>query len=115
MITAEDINNAYASQAAAKHDHAEFNRLVIDTKAEIARLRAQATAAGTLTGNNPDEREACARTLFHNQYAALATWEAKVLPAQLALELAEIEVERVRALLRLEEVLIGRTTHDQNH
>ena len=100
-LTPENVNQAHVAQAEARN--AIFDAITArdQLKAQLKTQKAQAVADGRISGKNEDVREAQAREIFAAEYASLAQAEMELDKAQLAFDLAEIEVKRQRALICL--------------
>lgn len=104
MLNEQTITSAYAELAEAtkayrnaENDHITY-KMILDT--DIAK----ALASGAITGKNETERQAAARERFAIGFDELESLSKASRMAKLRHELAQIEVEKVRSLLRLAEV-----------
>lgn len=104
MITAQEINTAYTALASATEDYTDAAELEINSKATLDKAILVATARGQIDGKNEQARLAQARELLADRFALNEAHAADTRRARLILDLARIEVERVRALLRLNEL-----------
>ena len=68
----------------------------------------KATASGEIEGKNPKDREANAKEKFAAMYQYLEDKSDKARWAKLNLSLAQLEVDHARALIRIEEIKVGR-------
>lgn len=100
-LTPENVNQAHVALAGARN--AIFNIAIVrdQIKANIKTLKAKAIADGRINGKNEDVREAQSRETFAADYEALADAEIELDKAQLAFDLADTEVKRLRALICL--------------
>ncbi len=69
------------------------------------RAKARAMLDGTLNGSNDAKREEQARQMFAEQYEALRAAERDERKARFEFEAAKLQVERLRAELRLSELI----------
>lgn len=107
MITAEELTAAYQNLARLMTQAHTAARQEIDAKSELERRRLAAIADGTIDGKNAELREASARQVLADLYETCEQAERVASDAKLALDLARLEVERVRALLRLAELTVA--------
>ncbi len=103
-MDAKTINGTYGVLLEAKVSFFNAEELVIKAKIELENERTKAIATGEIVGKNPDEREAKAQEILWPCYEALRAAEAKERKFKLALDVAALEVERVRLLVRAEEL-----------
>lgn len=105
MITEQEITKAYESLTynTQLFQMKAIQRIEIET--DLEKKKARALVDGSNTGKNPEGREAMSRELFGLEYGSLEEAKNQEREAKYDLDLAEIEVSRVRALLRLAEVL----------
>lgn len=104
MITAHEINDAYSQLARASETYFQAAELEIGSKTELDTETVKAIADGRIDGKNEAIRQGQAKELFAELHE---THEANGQHARLAhhrLDLARLEVERIRALLRLAEL-----------
>ncbi len=106
MITATHIDTAYAELRSAMRTHQEWAQLLAEAKYELETTKRQGLANGTIEGKNPEMREAAAQQMLSAHYAVVAELESAVEKAQLVLDLAKLEVERIRLHLRYQEVTL---------
>ena len=104
MIDAETINAAFQGLAETTDEYATAEQAKIKAKSELDIEKANGLADGSITGSNADKREASAREAIPEWYAAFDHVDSWAKEAKLALDLARIEVERVKTLLRLMEI-----------
>ena len=104
MITATHIDTAYAELRSAMRTHQEWAQMLAEAKHELETTKRQGLANGTIEGKNPEMREAAAQQMLSAHYAAVAELESAGSKAQLVLDLAKLEVERIRLHLRYAEL-----------
>jgi hypothetical protein len=100
-LTPDNVSQAHVALAEARNAIFGVATVLDQIKVQLKTQRAQAVADGRISGKNEDVREAQSREIFAADYAALADAEAELDKAQLAYDLAEIEVKRQRALICL--------------
>jgi hypothetical protein len=103
-MNTEKITIVYTGLMAAKRDYYQASEGALVQRARLESARLKALADGTIQGKNETEREAKARELFADAYGIQAELDAGERFARLALDLAQIEVEMVRAQIRTEEL-----------
>ncbi len=103
-VTTQAIETAYSALRAALQKAHHTGQASIEAKTRLERRKLAALAAGSLTGKNSEEREAAARERFGDLYTELEEAERTAADAKLDLDLARLEVDRVRCLLRLAEL-----------
>jgi hypothetical protein len=101
----EQINNAYDVLVATKTVAVEKMLTAIDYKAVLEAEVAHFIASGEMKGSNDKERKGFLEDKFAPGYAELRAKERISELVKVQVELAQIEVERVEAILRLMEVL----------
>jgi len=101
----EIINKAYNELAEAKKKLFVVGERAISAKAALEARKVTAIVNGEIEGKNAEAREAAAKALLFLEYEALESAEVDERFARQDYDIAYIEVERVRALLRLQEVL----------
>lgn len=112
------INQAYERLANAEIGRYSAAVQLAEAQADIERKKAAGLADGTIAGKNPDERAASAAKVLAAEHATLEYWKGVDGERKLELRLAEIDIERIRALLRVEETArpipggLVDTTHD---
>ena len=104
MIAEPEVNKAYEVLAMQTQNHANAVISAINTKATYDRLVASALANGEIEGKNAEIRTANAQEKFAFEFRKMNDAQDEERAARLDLDLARIEVERVRALLRLMEL-----------
>jgi hypothetical protein len=103
-MNTEKIGIVYCGLMVAKRDYYQASEGALVQRARLESARLKALADGTIQGKNETEREARARELFADAYGIQAELDAGERYARLALDLAQIEVEMVRAQMRAEEL-----------
>jgi len=104
MLTEEIVNNAYAVLEDAKKKLFVVGEKVITRKLELEYAKLSALSSGKIEGKNAELREAAAREYLEAEYESLESAEVDERRARQDYDIAEIEVYRVRALLRLYEI-----------
>ena len=92
---------AYTQYYLAEKHYQEAKRVFEDKKAT-------AIANGTLEGKNVAERDYSAQQEFKIFYDDMLDMEQKSNRAKLVLTRSQLEVDEIRALLRVEEIKVGR-------
>lgn len=104
LITSQDLTHAYnhLNRTLAAYQQAAF----VETETEEALNKTVMVALhdGTIEGRNEQMRQAAARVQYTDLFEAHETAERRALLAKHELDLARVEVEHVRALLRLAEL-----------
>jgi hypothetical protein len=103
MVTFTDLTNAYDNLAAATAAAFETGETAATAKRALEVAHADSLTAGRIDGKNTEQREAKARQILADEFNALDVAATAARRARHNLEMARIEVERVRALLRLAE------------
>lgn len=104
MLNEQTITSAYVELANATAQYRGAENDYITWKAGLDADIAKALASGEITGKNETERQAAARERFAIGFDELESLSVDSRIAKLRHELAQIEVEKVRSLLRLAEV-----------
>jgi hypothetical protein len=100
MNTLGIINEAYNELTAATINHFAAVQEETQLDAAVKQNVAKALFDGTISGGNQQTRDAAARKMFEDEYAALETAQQRTRERRLELDLANIEVERVRIVQR---------------
>ncbi|RPJ40092.1 MAG: hypothetical protein EHM35_00360 [Planctomycetaceae bacterium] len=103
-VTATHIQEAYRAKADTLVSHHIAAEQAIAARAALEIAKLAGLAGGTIDGKNADLREAKAREVLAEDYARLEAAEAGERRTHIDLDLACIQVEEVRALLRLMEL-----------
>lgn len=111
-VTEEKIKVAYAVLRISTAEFLEASNKEVVLKTRLEKLRATALNDGTIEEivgprSNAEKREAAAMKLFANVYQELEDTQTHLQGARLALDLARIDVEEVRMLMRLSELEAG--------
>jgi len=110
MIILTDISTAYDQLTHATTAAFIAAETAANAKAALEVARAEATHDGRIDGKNQEQREAQARQVLTCQYNALEVADTAARYTRHGLDLARIEVERVRVILRLAELTSGKVT-----
>lgn len=100
----DEINIAYSNLRKAEKDFAEISLQYEMAKTELEAKRLDGLATGLITGSNADKREAAARAILSSEYSKVKRFKEKSALAKMKLDDARIEVERVRAIVRVYEI-----------
>jgi len=100
----EKINNAFEELELAKKELFSAGERAIEKKAALEWRKVDAMQNGEIEGKNAEAREAAAKSLLAPEYEALELAEKDERKARFDYDVAHIEVERVRSILRLLEV-----------
>ena len=103
-VTRDMIRVAYGALASARQEAFDMAQAVIDRKEELEFERSRALLAGEIQGKNEAERDARARELLAKEIGALRKAGRAADIAKYQLDQATAEVERVRLLVRLDEM-----------
>lgn len=103
MLTPHEIENAVQSLSIAKTSAYQAVVAQAEAQARLEAARARAMREGLIKGKNADERDACARALLPELYAAVEQAEAQLTHAKHEVEMAALGLRRVELLLRLME------------
>jgi hypothetical protein len=103
MITFTDLTDAYDKLVAATAAAFETGETAANAKRILEVAHADALTAGRIDGKNTEQREALARQILAEEFTTLDVAATAARRAKHDLDMARIEVERVRALLRLAE------------
>ena len=99
------INTAYSILAEKKQALADKAEKVIEFTYKLETKKAVALQDGTIEGKNAEIRDAVAREFLKIEYDDLKLAEYDESVARVEFDIAQFEVSRVQALLRLAEVL----------
>jgi cell division protein FtsL len=103
-LNREQIKQAYENLKIHTATLFSVTEIEIKAKRELEVRRLSLLAEGAITGKNAEEREACARRLLDREYKALEIAEKNTRTERTSFELARLDVECLRALLRLAEI-----------
>lgn len=104
-INEAQVIAAYQLLAGRKNEYFEAAEIAIDAETELEEKIAHAIFDGRISGKNDATRDAEARDLFGNLFGRVTNVKASQRVAKINLDLAEIEVSQVMALLRVDEIL----------
>jgi hypothetical protein len=104
MITQDDLNKAYEDLSEAKGEYITASTHLETLKATIETRTATALYHGEIEGKNDAQRKGAAMEMFSQDYEELAQLQHNYANAKYHYEVAQIEVDRVRSLLRLMEI-----------
>lgn len=104
-LTEQEIHECAVSLSKCMEDYALVAAHLADTKKALDTLKLIKLASGEIDGKNAELREARAMELLQSQYAALQHAEERERDYRLKLDLARLDWERVKLILRLAEVL----------
>lgn len=107
MITEAMINKAYAGLVRAQLAYSDAARAFAESKSILDAKVARATVTGVVTGTNDKSRLVSAMEVYAEDFQATGTLEGIADEAKFHLTLAQIEVERVRLLMRYAELQAG--------
>lgn len=105
-VTMNAIETAYNALENATQTAELKGWVVADLREIVERNTAEAVIDGRIDGKNEQIRKAQARQLFPDLFASLGDAEIELRHANLVLQLAKIEVEKLRNLLRLKELTV---------
>ncbi len=108
-VTEENIHAVYDKLSTATENFLQAATDELLVKTDLDRKKAGALADGTIENmidgrSNAEKREAVARELFASDYNTLDKIQDVLRQRRLRLDLARIDVEKVRMLLRLSEL-----------
>lgn len=106
-VTHETINAVYNELYLMAKRYGETRKTYEDAKAELEVHFAYCLANELISGSNDSKRKADHMEKYPEFYNAMAKALDEMDEDRNSLELARIEVERVRALLRVDEMLAG--------
>jgi hypothetical protein len=100
MLTEKEITAVYNRLSSARQVYGLAAELATTRKSELEIMKAGALADGLIEGKNAELREAACRQMFPNQYLSCEDADTELRDRKLALDLAQIEVDRVHDLIR---------------
>ncbi len=112
MISPTDITARYTALADAKRHYAAAATEEIAAERALEDARLRAIADGRITGKNEAERAASAQTVLADLIEAHRAAQDCARAARLEMDLAALDVEALRAELRLMELAEGEVRHD---
>lgn len=95
---------AFENLAAARAALFVAAEVTIMDKFTLEALRAELTASGKIDGKNAETREAQVREFLSDQYLSLASAEAAEREARRDFDMASMEADAVRTLVRIAEL-----------
>lgn len=98
-VTADSIDAAYRKQSATLSAHWQATERLLSARAELLKARAQKVGSGELDGRNEAEREARARALLPELFAAVEAAETAERRSALEAELSRLDISRIRTLM----------------
>lgn len=104
-MTKETIGVAYEALKAAVINAYEAGEAALLAKNALEAMRLSMLMTGEIAGKNEAEREAKARQLLEEKFDWVEECEAEARRAKTALEVARLDVEMMRAQLRLAELV----------
>lgn len=104
-ITGKYIDDVYDELRNCKDHLFKATGVLADTQTILERKKLEAIADGTITGKNQPERDACAYKLLEAYYANVEVAQNEYDEARYEHDLAALEVERMRLIVRLLEVV----------
>jgi hypothetical protein len=99
-ISEQVIDEAYQKLSKARFDAWQAAERVAMRRVDLQRARARRVVAGEIDGRNEVEREAQARRLLPDEFAALEQAELEDRRTGIAVELCRIEIERIQTVIR---------------
>lgn len=102
------LESAYKHLKKAQVDYYLSAKLYEEAKTHLDQLKIMETASGLIVGKNATEREASAREHLGAAYQYVTDAKDKSGGDKVRLTLAQLSVDHVRALIRIEEIKIGR-------
>lgn len=104
-MTKETIGAVYEALKVAVVNAFDAGEAAIAAKNSLEAMRLSMLMTGEIDGKNEAQREAKARQILEEKYGALEICEAEARRTRTALEVAKLNVEQVRAQLRLMELV----------
>ena len=105
---AERLESKYKHLEKAQVNYYLSEKTASEAKAHLDHLKVVETAAGMIVGKNATEREASAREHLGIAYQFTKDAQEKAGGDKIRLTIAQLEVDLARALIRIEEIEIGR-------
>lgn len=103
-ISEQVIDETYRKLWKAKLEASHAATRLAMRRAELVRARADLVVNGKINGRNDSEREAQARVLLPEEFAAVERAELEDKRAAIDVELCRIEIERIQAIIRFLEI-----------
>ena len=104
MITQEIIDYAINDLADTKKNYRDITEKLIAAKNALETCRLVKLSTGEIDGKNTEMREASARAILDDEYTLVAKLEEHERATKLDLDLAYLELDRVKMQLRLMEL-----------
>ena len=104
LIKVSTIEIAFSDMVESKKEHYRTAEKLANAKAELEKQKLIGLADGTIDGKNAELREASAREKLADLYANAEKAEAAEREARLNLDISQIEVDRLKTILRLAEL-----------
>jgi hypothetical protein len=105
-LTLENMaTSAFLNLTSARAELFEATTNVIEAKADLETAKSQAITGGAIDGKNEETRKAQLREHLESDYSQLAEMEKKERNAQHLFDRASIEVDTVKTLLRIAELI----------
>jgi uncharacterized small protein (DUF1192 family) len=99
-ISEQIIDEAYHKLSKARFDAYQAAERLAMRRMELQHARAERVVAGQINGKNETEREAQARTLLHEEFAAVEVAELEERRAAITMEICRLEIERIQTVIR---------------
>lgn len=112
-MEAKTVHEVYETLADAVIDLADATRTYAASKTQADKMRTDIIAHGLVTGKNQAERDANIDYQMADLLAQLALAEENLRDAKTRRELAQLSVDEVRLLVRLEELVAGGRNRDE--
>ncbi len=103
-VTREDIRVAYGALAAARQEAVDASLELAEKRDQLEEEKARLILGGQIVGKNETERDAKARELLQAELRAVRDAQCRLDVAKMNLEQAASTVERIRLLVRLDEM-----------
>lgn len=100
----EKIETTYASVKEATIAYRDIAGLVVAKRREIEMKKAELFEDGMINGKNAEKRDAQVKFYLNEDFETLAVLETTEASAKLDLDIKSLDLEMIRALLRIEEV-----------
>lgn len=104
MPAQKEVEEAYTKLYTTTEVHLKASYEFVSRDAELKVKINKAVAVGQIAGKNQTERDASTQEVFANELSDLELLKDEERQTRIGMELARIEVERVRSLLRLLEL-----------
>lgn len=104
MITTQEIKSTYKRLKVAKVAYVQASTEAISLKAELEFQKLNAISNGLVVGKNATERDLDAREKLSEIHEAHTTAQDLATRKKLAFEIAQLNIDELRARLRVEEM-----------